>query len=39
MNFKFMAEFDLPWGEMLAVGLMVVSVVLPLAWFRRKGWL
>ncbi|MDH4385798.1 MAG: magnesium transporter CorA family protein [Caulobacter sp.] len=39
MNFKFMAEFNLPWGELLAVGLMMVSVVLPLAWFRRKGWL
>jgi magnesium transporter len=39
MNFKFMGEFDLPWGEFLAVGLMVVSVLAPLAWFRRKNWL
>jgi magnesium transporter len=39
MNFKFMNEFNLPWGEALAVALMIVSVVLPLLWFKRKGWL
>lgn len=39
MNFKHMAEFDLPWGEPLALGLMVVAVVLPMLWFKRKGWL
>jgi magnesium transporter len=38
MNFKYMAEFDLPWGEPLALGLMVVAVVLPMLWFKRKGW-
>jgi magnesium transporter len=39
MNFKFMSEFDLPWGEALAVGLMIVSFILPLLYFKRKGWL
>jgi magnesium transporter len=38
MNFKHMAEFDLPWGEPLALGLMVVAVVLPMLWFKRRGW-
>ena len=33
-----MAEFDLPWGEPLALGLMVVAVVLPMLWFKRRGW-
>lgn len=39
MNFKHMAEFELPWGEPLALGLMLVSVILPLLYFKRKGWL
>lgn len=39
MNFKHMTEFDWPLGEGLAIGLMLVSVVLPMLWFRRKGWL
>lgn len=38
MNFEHMAEFKLPWGEPLALGLMMVSVVLPILWFKRKGW-
>ena len=25
-------------SEILALGLMVVSGVAPLLWFRRKGW-
>lgn len=39
MNFKHMSVFDLPSGEGMALCLMVVSVVVPLMWFRRKGWL
>lgn len=39
MNFEHMAEFRLPWGEPLALGLMATSVVLPMLWFKRKGWL
>lgn len=38
MNFKHMAEFELPWGEPLALGLMAVSIALPILWFKRKGW-
>jgi magnesium transporter len=39
MNFHFMPELSQPWGYPLAVVAMVVSALLPLAWFKRKGWL
>ncbi len=39
MNFHFMPELDWPWGYPLALGLMVLSAVLPYAVFRRIGWL
>lgn len=39
MNFKYMNIFVWPGGEAMAAGLMIVSVVVPLMWFRRKGWL
>ena len=39
MNFEFMPELDKPWGYPLALFLMVVSAILPLLYFRRKGWL
>jgi magnesium transporter len=39
MNFKHMPELDWPWGYPFSIALMVVSVALPFAFFRRKGWL
>lgn len=39
MNFKHMAVFDWQAGEGMALCLMIVSVIVPLFWFRRKGWL
>jgi magnesium transporter len=39
MNFKFMPELDQSWGYPFALGLMVLSVVTPFIYFRRKGWL
>lgn len=39
MNFHFMPELDKPWGYPLALGLMVLSAILPLLYFRRRGWL
>ena len=39
MNFDHMPELAEPWGYPLAVVAMVISALLPLAWFRRKGWL
>lgn len=39
MNFDLMPELHWPHGYLLALGLMVVSAVVPLIYFRRKGWL
>ena len=39
MNFQHMPELGKEWGYPFALGLMVVSVVVPFWWFRRKGWL
>ena len=39
MNFHFMPELDKHWGYPVALLAMVISAVLPYAYFRRKGWL
>ena len=39
MNFSVMPELDWQFGYPLAIGLMVLSAVLPLWYFKRKGWL
>jgi len=39
MNFQAMPELDWSYGYPVALGLMVLSAVLPFAYFRRKGWL
>jgi magnesium transporter len=39
MNFSFMPELQSPWGYPMALGLMIASALLPLYYFRRKGWL
>lgn len=39
MNFKFMPELDWAAGYPWAIGLMLVSSLIPLAYFRKKGWL
>lgn len=39
MNFHFMPELDQPWGYPVALGVMVISAILPLLYFRKKGWL
>ena len=39
MNFKHMPELDWPWGYPLAIGLMIISGLVPFLYFRRKGWL
>lgn len=39
MNFKHMPELDWQYGYPMAIGMMVVSAVLPWVYFRRKGWL
>ena len=39
MNFKFIPELDKPWGYPFAIGLMIISSVLTLLFFKRKRWL
>lgn len=39
MNFRHMPELTQPWGYPVAIAAMVVAAILPLAWFKRKGWL
>jgi len=39
MNFDVMPELSWPFGYPLAVGFMILSALIPLAYFKRKGWL
>ena len=39
MNFKVMPELDWPWGYPMALGMMVVSALVPYLFFRWKKWL
>lgn len=39
MNFVDMPELKLPYGYPLALTVIALSVVLPLLWFKRRGWL
>ncbi|MES2236801.1 MAG: magnesium/cobalt transporter CorA [Pseudomonadota bacterium] len=39
MNFKFMPEVDWSYGYIYSIALMVISVAVPFAVFRKKGWL
>ena len=39
MNFKFMPELEWLGGYPMAITMMLVSAVLPYAFFKRKGWL
>ena len=39
MNFDHMPELPQVWGYPAALVAMVVSALLPLAWFKKKGWL
>ena len=39
MNFDHMPELPQVWGYPAALVAMVISALLPLAWFRKKGWL
>jgi magnesium transporter len=39
MNFKYMPELDWEYGYPWAIGLMILSAILPFIYFKRKGWL
>ncbi|MGH2401588.1 MAG: magnesium transporter CorA family protein [Candidatus Limnocylindria bacterium] len=38
MNFDRMPELELPFGYPLALGIMVLTVVVAVTFFRRRGW-
>jgi magnesium transporter len=39
MNYRFMPELERSWGYPMAIGAMVVSAIIPLGYFRHKGWM
>ena len=39
MNFAFMPELQWTFGYPFAIGLMILSAVLPYFYFKRRGWL
>ena len=39
MNFKYMPELDWAMGYPYALGLMVASALVPMWYFRKRGWL
>ena len=39
MNFENMPELKTQWGYYVALAAMVVAGVVPLLWFKRKGWM
>jgi magnesium transporter len=38
MNFKNMPELSWAWGYEYGLALIVVSIVLPILWFKSRGW-
>src|ERR1700757_2524533 len=39
MNFKGMPEYDWSWGYPYGLTMIVLSAILPLAWFKWRGWI
>lgn len=39
MNFKNIPEFEWAWGYAWGLGLIVISALLPLIWFKWKNWI
>lgn len=39
MNFHFMPELDWAWGYPFGILLIVLSALVPVAWFKARGWL
>lgn len=39
MNFKNMPELDWPWGYPIALAAIVISIILPVLFFKWRGWL
>jgi magnesium transporter len=38
MNFKFMPELSWTWGYPFGLAIIALSAVIPLIWFKLRGW-
>ena len=38
MNFKFMPELNWTWGYPFGLAMVVLSALIPLAWFKWRHW-
>jgi len=38
MNFHNMPEYSWVWGYQYVLGLIALSIILPIAWFKWRGW-
>ena len=38
MNFKFMPELNWTWGYPFGIAMIVLSTIIPLIWFKWRGW-
>ena len=38
MNFRFMPELDWTWGYPFGLALILASALIPLIWFKWRGW-
>ena len=39
MNFKGMPEYDWSWGYPYGLAMIALSAILPLVWFKWRGWI
>ena len=39
MNFKGMPEYDWAWGYPYGLAMIVLSAILPILWFKWRGWI
>ena len=39
MNFKFMPEYDWPWGYPYGLAVIVLTAIIPLAIFKWRNWI
>jgi magnesium transporter len=39
MNFKGMPEYDWSWGYPYGLIMIALSAILPVAWFKWRGWI
>jgi magnesium transporter len=39
MNFKNMPELDWAWGYQFGLAMIVISTIVPILWFKWRGWL